>query len=82
MINSIVTKYDFERFVNLNLKLSDSTYIYLLEHYNKQVALELIKKDNKIDVLLDNIGLSNFELIDDIFDDIKEEYNNKLLFAK
>lgn len=81
LINSIVTKYDFERFVNLNLKLSDSTYIYLLEHYNKQVALELIKKDNKIDVLLDNISLSNFELIDDIFDDIKEEYNNKLLFT-
>ena len=50
LINSIVTKYDFERFVNLNLKLSDSTYIYLLEHYNKQVALELIKKDNKMNI--------------------------------
>lgn len=81
LIDKIVTKADFQKTLTLQNYFTNDIYMYLFDHYDSKEVLQLMKNNDKIGILIDNINSKNYYIIDELSNDLQVKYNNKILFA-
>ncbi len=79
LISLIVTNKDLQKFYLLKDMFTDQIYLYFFNnYYDKDAIWDFFKQENKVSVILNNCD--EFRSIDSLYDVLKEEYNNDLLF--
>lgn len=81
LIDSMETTADYNKLLTLQSSFNNDVYLYLFDHYDGIKVLKLLKDNNKMGLLIENVDMNSFKVIDDLYDELKEQYNNKLLFA-
>lgn len=79
LILLIVTDKDLHKMYSLKDEFTDITYLYFFNnYYNKEKIWDFFHQENKVSLILNNC--ENFHAVDCLYDVLKEEYNNDLLF--